>query len=52
MYKTLLALLSPAMLRSGPHRLDSDWTMISAFLHHEQQALERSNETKETYPFT
>ena len=38
--------------RSGPHRLDSGWTMISAFLHHEQQALERSNETKETYPFT
>jgi hypothetical protein len=38
--------------RSGPHWLDSDWTTISAFLHHEQQALERSNETKETYPFT
>jgi ABC-type phosphate transport system ATPase subunit len=39
--------------RGGPHRLDSDWTMISAFLHDEQQALERSNdETKETYPFT
>jgi transposase len=38
--------------RGGPHRLDSDWTMISAFLHDEQQARERSNETKETYPFT
>ena len=41
-----------AVPRSGPHRLGSDWTMISAFLHHEQQAQERSNETKETYPFT
>ena len=34
--------------RAGPHPLDKYWTTISAFLHHEQQALERSNETKET----
>ena len=32
--------------------MDSDWTMISALLQYEQQALERGNKTKETYAFT
>jgi len=33
--------------------LGSDRTMISAFLHDEQQALEKSDDkTKEPYPFT
>jgi len=39
-------------LRGGPPPLDTSWTMVSALLHDEQQALERSDETKGTYPFT
>lgn len=38
--------------RGGPHRLDSYWTKISAFLHHTEQSVERSNETKETHALT
>lgn|GEM_PF-7064632 len=47
MARNMLNASSYGYVRGGPHRLDSDWTMISAFLHHEQQALERSDETKE-----
>jgi len=38
--------------RSGPHSLDNNWTPLSAFLHHEPCALERSDETTTTQSFT
>ena len=38
--------------RNGPHRLDGDWTKISAFLQDERTAQEKSDEKKTTYPFS
>ena len=38
--------------RDGPHRLDRDWTKISAFLQDERTAQEKSDEKKATYPFS
>lgn len=33
-----------SVARAGPHRLDGDWTKISAFLHDELKAQEKSDE--------